>query len=273
MTMTHSHPKAAPSAVHPPVPVPARAVKRSRRPSLLVLMIPTATISMVANAMSATAMMTPLPPSDQPTRLGQSIDQAMRDIDKNLASRKRALALREEAQRAAEQRLQSAEANPNGAGGSATPSGDTAYDDLAHIYQAMKPNRAAPIFEKLAPDVQLNIARKMRGRSAALLMASMSSGAAADLSMALAGHPVSRPAVLPAAERPTPRVAVARASASLPRTAARSGGDVARIARPTVTAPRLPTVPARRSTANRAADASAAEAAARDGTADVPAAR
>jgi len=48
------------------------------------------------------------------------------------------------------------------------------YDDLARIYQTMKPARAAPIFEKLDLEVQTQVARRMRERSAALLMAAMS---------------------------------------------------------------------------------------------------
>ncbi|EZP48679.1 MotE family protein [Sphingomonas sp. RIT328] len=165
---------------HPAAPRPAGAPRR--RASLLTLLVPTAATCAIANAVAIAA------PADQPTRLGSAISQAMRASDKRYAERERALVLRERAQQAAEAQLQAAQAA--GGGGEAGKTTGDAYDELARIYQAMKPARAAPIFERLGSEVQLNIARRMRGRSAALLMASMDPVAAAQLSMALAGHPV-----------------------------------------------------------------------------------
>ena len=219
----------------PPLATPAAIGPRPprRRASLLALLIPAAATGAVANAVAVAA------PSEQPTRLGQAIGQAIRDSDKRYAERERALALRERAQRAAEQQLQDAQANPANPGDPAKTT-DTAYDELARIYQAMKPARAAPIFEKLGPEVQLNVARKMRGRSAALLMASMDPVAAADLSMALAGHPVTRskPAS-PPATKSTDLPAGPAAPGGTKQGGRAGSGAAPRIA---VTAPQRPSV-------------------------------
>jgi hypothetical protein len=50
----------------------------------------------------------------------------------------------------------------------------------------MKPAKAAPVFEKLSPEVQFQVAQRMRERNAALMMQAMSPDAAATLGMALA---------------------------------------------------------------------------------------
>jgi len=223
---------------------------RPRRPSLLALLIPTAATCAVANAMAVAA------PAEQPTRLGQAISQALRDSDKRYAERERALALRERAQRAAEQRLQTAQAADAASAADQGKTPPDAYDELARIYQAMKPARAAPIFEKLAPEVQLNVARRMRGRSAALLMASMTPTAAADLSMALAGRPVVRPQ--PAREAPA-----VPATPALPRRAPSREAAAPRIA---IAAPVRPQVAriAPRAMATPSPDAAAPDAASRD---------
>jgi flagellar motility protein MotE (MotC chaperone) len=57
----------------------------------------------------------------------------------------------------------------------------------------MKPAKAAVVFEQLTMDVQMKVAKKMRERSAAMIMAAMTPNGAAALSMALArNHPVQR---------------------------------------------------------------------------------
>jgi flagellar motility protein MotE (MotC chaperone) len=191
---------------------------RGWRPSLLSITMAAAAVAAVANLVASAA---PAAEVDQPTRLGVSIQQSIRERDQALADRKRALDLREQAQRAAEQRLQAS----SQAAQPAAPQPDAAqpatqaaqppggYDGLARIYQAMKPTKAAPVFEKLALDVQVQVAKRMRDRSTALLLANMSPEGAADLSMALAGHPVVHPVARPAPQRPVPRRAAAPATA------------------------------------------------------------
>ncbi|MDB5670946.1 MAG: signal peptide protein, partial [Alphaproteobacteria bacterium] len=64
------------------------------------------------------------------------------------------------------------------------------------IYQSMKPAKAAIVFEQLAMDVQMQVAKRMRDRSTAMIMAAMTPNGAASLSMALARkHPVVRRAL------------------------------------------------------------------------------
>jgi flagellar motility protein MotE (MotC chaperone) len=119
------------------------------------------------------------------------IEQDMSERDVAQLRRSRGLDLREQAQRAAEARLQ-AELDQRRPGVSA-PAPDAQFDELARIYQAMKPAKAALVFEQLAMDVQMKVAKKMRERSTAMIMASMSPNGAAALSMALArNHPVER---------------------------------------------------------------------------------
>lgn len=174
--------------------LPAPLQRIGWKPPLLSMMVAAAGISAIANAMASA---TPAPSDTEvPTRMGTSIQQSLRERDQALAGQKRALELREQAQRAAEQRLQNAlqsgQAPAAPAGAPPAPAGTSAtpYDELARIYQAMKPAKAAPIFEKLELDVQIEVARRMRDRSTALLLASMSPEAAAELSMALAGRHV-----------------------------------------------------------------------------------
>lgn len=179
------------------------------KPPLLTMMMAAAGISAIANAM-ASAGPAPVEP-ETPTRLGASIQQSLRERDQALAGQKRALDLREQAQRAAEQRLQSAmqsgqtpAATPGGTPASAPSTSATPYDELARIYQAMKPAKAAPIFEKLDIDIQIEVARRMRDRSTALLLGSMSPEGAAELSMALAGRHVAKSAPRTVAARIDP---------------------------------------------------------------------
>jgi flagellar motility protein MotE (MotC chaperone) len=180
-----------------------------RRPSLLSLMAAAAGVAAVANAM-ASATAAPVEQSE-PTRLGTSIQQSMRDRDEALAGQKRALDLREQAQRAAEQRLRAEiQANQGAApqqvaGGAKGSDQPDIYDGLARIYQTMKPARAAPIFEKLDLEVQTQVVHRMRDRSTALILASMSPSAAVELSMALAGrHVIKAPPPKPVAATPAP---------------------------------------------------------------------
>lgn len=136
----------------------------------------------------------------QDTRLGVSLRDDMARRDRQLAEEKRKLDMREQAAKAAEARLagelaarqaetDSAVNTPASKAGGARPE-DEPYDDLARVYQMMKPARAAPIFEKLDLDVQTQVIQRMRDRSAALLMAAMNPNAAAELTMSLAGRKV-----------------------------------------------------------------------------------
>jgi flagellar motility protein MotE (MotC chaperone) len=181
-------------------------------------------------------------------RLGVAIEQDMAERDKAYARRAQAIDLREKSVKAAEQRLQSNLADQPAGGTRAAASSSSAVDDgrpvpqpieeLARIYQAMKPARAAAIFSALDPDVQTQIARQMRNRSVALLMANMEPVAAARLSMRLAGRSA---AVMPApiAAPPTPLALATpqRRAPSDPRAVAAAG--------PAPRVPALRSVPAR----------------------------
>ncbi|HYZ47738.1 MAG TPA: hypothetical protein VE567_02475 [Sphingomonas sp.] len=167
------------------------------RPSLLLLTAAAAGASVLANSVSA-ADPTPAVPQ---TRLGASIAQDLSQQDREVARRRRALELREQAAQAAEQRLQANLQGPPAAAGArpgapADPNEDR-YADLARIYQAMRPNRAAAVFEQLEMGVQVEVARRMRERSTALILASMSAQGAAALTMAMARMPQSQMAVTP----------------------------------------------------------------------------
>ena len=171
------------------------------RPSLLVLLAGAAGLAAIGHGAAISAAAEP------ETRLGASIQQSAVDRDKAAARRQRALDLREQAAQATEARLQAA-VPPAGSGpqrsgaGGAEAEVEDQYDELARIYQSMKPAKAALVFEQLAMDVQMKVAKKMRERSAAMLMASMTPNGAAALSMALArNRPVERrprPAAAPA---------------------------------------------------------------------------
>ncbi|MBB5685257.1 MotE family protein [Sphingobium boeckii] len=188
----------------------SRARAFAKRPSLLAITAGFAGLTAFANAMAAGA-------DPAPTRMGVSIQQSMGERDQALAKQKRGLELREQATRAAEARLKaSVEARKTTAANAENPAlaaqaqaaaleeNAQPFDDLARIYQTMKPGKAAPIFERLDLDVQLQIARRMRERSTALILSSMSPNAAVQLSMALAGHRIKpTPAAVPAS---APRV-------------------------------------------------------------------
>ncbi|MCH4152623.1 MAG: hypothetical protein LKF30_11865 [Sphingobium sp.] len=143
------------------------------------------------------------PPPD--TRMGAMVADDLAKRDAAARARARAVDLQEQAAKAAAARLQSAlkaeappaanPAAPAPAAGAA-PSQPDQFDTLARIYQAMKPAKAAPVFEQLDLEVQYLVAKKMRERSAALLMGAMSPEGAARLSMRMAGR-MGRAANLP----------------------------------------------------------------------------
>lgn len=158
-----------------------------RAPSLLTLVAGAAGLSIVAHGAALSA-----PAAEPQSRMGVSIQQSMSERDRAAARRNRALDLREQAARATEERLktdlesrQTAEAQPSKG---AEPAEDP-YDNLARIYQTMKPAKAARVFEQLELDVQVQVAQRMRDRSTAMLLAAMKPEAAAKLSMAMADRP------------------------------------------------------------------------------------
>lgn len=168
------------------------------RVPILLLTAAAATLGAVANGVEAAVA---VGESAVPkTRLGTQIEGELNDAKRKEAERRRALDLREQALKAARKRLerQQAEAKaaaaPDAAAGGAAEAAaagaataeEKRYSDLARIFQAMKPAKAAPVFEKLSPDVQFQVAQRMRERNAALMMQAMSPEAAATLGMALA---------------------------------------------------------------------------------------
>lgn len=162
----------------------------SGKPSLLVLTAIAATLSTVAQGMTAAAPAEETPP----TRLGTAIKQDLAARDQSTARRNRALALREQVAKAAEERIKAdlrarqekADLAAAGGGPGGKAAEDAQYDNLARIFQAMKPAKAALVFEQLDLDVQMKVAVRMRDRSIAMILAAMSPAAAADLSMSLA---------------------------------------------------------------------------------------
>lgn len=185
------------------------------------LLFGAAGVAAVANALAFAAPETgdPVPGG----RLGASLQDSMAQRDRSLAAEQRKLEMREQAAKAAEARLAAQmRARPGQPGAADPPQAAAAepnqYDDLARIYQTMKPARAAPIFEKLELEVQTQVARRMRERSTAQLMAAMVPNAAAELTMALAGRKVIRqrqPQIARAlpTQREAPRPPVSRESA------------------------------------------------------------
>lgn len=188
-------------------------LRKFPRPSLLLLTAGVAGLSAIANVVSAAAPADPAPT----TRLGASIQQSVRERDAELARQRRALDLREQAARASEARLKAdiearqtegARGSPANADAEAAPS--EPYDELARIYQTMKPARAAPIFERLDLEVQTQVARRMRERAVALIMSNMSANGAVQLSMSLAGRRVvpAQAAAKPVRQRPATAIVV-----------------------------------------------------------------
>lgn len=179
------------------------------KPSLLVLLAGVAGLAGVSNALAAAGGA----PAGQ-TRLGAAVEREIAQRDRDARARDRALDLREQAARAAAARLAGRVQASPAANPAATPATGAAptpatpapgpgrmrtneasepapqpqYDQLARIYQAMKPKQAAPVFEQLSLEVQIAVARRMRERATALLLAQMQPANAARLSMALAGR-------------------------------------------------------------------------------------
>ena len=185
---------------------------RIPRPRLLAATALAAAFSIVANAVGAVTSQ----PMTVPTRLGVSIRQDIAEQAAVSAQRSRVLDLREQAARATELRLKedlaarAAAAKPDGA---AAVIAGAQYDSLARVYQAMKPARAAPVFEQLDMDVQMQVAHRMRDRATALILAAMTPKAAADLSMALARKSATLGDHAPQASAPAATAAAINASA------------------------------------------------------------
>ncbi|NIJ20837.1 flagellar motility protein MotE (MotC chaperone) [Sphingomonas naasensis] len=185
------------------------------RPSLLLLTAAASALAVVANASTIAADATQS--SAPKTRLGSSIEQDLAQRDADAARRKRGLDLREQATKAAQARLEAdlaarqkeaeAAATPGSTAGGAPEAADAQFDELARIYQAMKPKAAAVVFEQLDMEVQMKVAQRMRERSTAMIMAAMTPKGAAALSMALARKSARMAAVAPPAgarpQRPT----------------------------------------------------------------------
>lgn len=233
---------------------PARAwTKRLLRPSLLTLTAGAAAASTIAHAVAGTNATEAV--SDN--RFGNAIAQSISERDQAIARRNRAAELREQSALALEQRVQSQLGARRGNGTQADQGGGYGdapqpIEDLARVYQTMKPNRAAPVFAALDIDLQAQVARRMRGRSLALMMGAMTPAAALRLSTALAGRaapemPVAQQRVASAAgialPSAAPRPSSSR-SAAIP-TPAPTHADSPRIgpATPRVSTPRIAAPP------------------------------
>jgi flagellar motility protein MotE (MotC chaperone) len=172
------------------------------RPSLLLMTAAASALAVVANASTIASTATQSAPK---TRLGSSIEQDLAQRDAEAARRKRGLDLREQATKATQARLEAdlaarqketeVAATPGAAAPAEVP--EAQFDELARIYQAMKPKAAAVVFEQLDMEVQMKVAQRMRERSTALVMAAMTPKAAAALSMALARKSARLAAVAP----------------------------------------------------------------------------
>lgn len=159
------------------------------KPSLLMMTAAAASLSTLAHGVGIASEVKAAPQ----TRLGSAIAQDMGRRDQDATKRARALDLREKAARATEERIKAdlAQREQSEAAAAAGPSAKELneadqFEDLARIYQAMKPAKAAVVFEQLDMDVQMKVAQKMRERSTAMILASMTPKGAAALSMALA---------------------------------------------------------------------------------------
>lgn len=186
------------------------------RVPFLLLTAAAATLGAVANGVDAAVT---VGESAVPkTRLGSQIEGELNDAQRKEAERRRALDLREQALKAARLRLKrqqaeaeakaaegkpAAGADTSGASGATPPAEEQRYSDLARIFQSMKPAKAAPVFEKLSPDVQFQVAQRMRDRNAALMMQAMAPDAAAKLGMALARGGLTQAKPAPTAAKST----------------------------------------------------------------------
>lgn len=174
-----------------------------RAPSLTLLLALVAGAGAAANGFAAGD--SEPRPKPAPSALGARIARDQASQQRETQRRQSNLDLKEKAVAAMAARIEQ-RTPPSPAPGEAGDTGDgDRYVQLARIYQAMKPARAAPVFEKLDLKVQVGVARKMRERAAAAIIQAMAPEPAARLSMALAGE---RPA--PAKETsakpvPTPK--------------------------------------------------------------------
>lgn len=194
------------------------------RPWLLMLTAGAASLTVVTSAMSAATEPNAAPPPT--SRLGAGIARDIQDRDARAAQQARALRLREQMVKATENRLKAdmdararqdqAQAAQSAAATTAQPPEPNQFDALARIYQAMKPAKAAPVFETLELDVQVAVAKRMKDKATAMILAAMSPTGAARLTMALAGR---RPTAVPptrAAMRPTAAPATQAPAAGVP---------------------------------------------------------
>lgn len=138
------------------------------------------------------------------SRLGASIKENLADRDRAVAEQKRKLDLQKQVMQAAESRLReklgAGRPQAGGAPGAPVAVGelpgqpaqpalaDEAISNLARIYQAMKPAKAAIVMEKLGLDVQVKITKEIRERSMGMIMGAMTPDGAARLSAALANN-------------------------------------------------------------------------------------
>ena len=203
----------------------------SKRPPLLALLAGVAALAIIANGAAISA------PAAQETRMGVSIKQSVKERDRAAAERNRALDLREQAARAAEERLKAEMQNGQVAPRSSTAKAEeveSPYDGLARIYQTMKPAKAARVFEQLELEVQVQVAQRMRDRATASILAAMSPGGAARLSMAMTGK-MAPPAAPAAAQRPMeapPQRQIARPAQKPAQAATRTGRPAPRAGTP-----------------------------------------
>lgn len=168
----------------------------AKSPSLLMVMAVAAGVAAAANASEA-ADSKPKAAAERPTSsLGRRIGKDIASQREDLQRRSSELESRERAAKALEAKLKAksseqqeaqatAKAEKTQAADAPDPREDR-YKQLAAIYQAMKPAKAAPVFEQLDLEVQVGVARLMRERATAGIMASMQAEKAAKLSMALA---------------------------------------------------------------------------------------
>ena len=135
-------------------------------------------------------------PGTSATRLGVAIHDELAERDRAIAARARDLDLREKAAMAYEARLKARNTPVAATAGAAAPpavglapaaaANEDRYESLARIYQAMKPVKAAVIMQQLDMDIQIKVAKAMRERSTAQIIANMEPRAAVALSMSMA---------------------------------------------------------------------------------------
>lgn len=191
------------------------------RPALLQLTGLTALGAVVAFG-SALASQPPV----QTSRLGASIKENLGQRDRNTAEQKRQLDLQQQAIKAAQTRLEDqlgsgklagtppVTGTPGQNGNLAQPEQpDQAIQNLARIYQAMKPAKAAAVLEKLNLEVQVKVAKEIRDRSMGQIMGAMTPEGAARLSATIANN-----GKLPAsmATKAAPKAALAAPAKSVP---------------------------------------------------------